>query len=189
MTTPLPDLTPRQPGASPTDSASVPYPPTYAPQPAVGWASQVSMSAPGYAGPLPGASAPDAASSARSRAGLALGWAIGAAVAAGVAVVLAVIALVVSFSAGTFDDASYEPLSGQVPGLSDGATLSGDRLEYVLVNALRELGGEEVEIECPDTAAVSTSTLVVCRGDVDRYPWTGAVFFEDSEGRFVVAEF
>ena len=32
------------------------------------------------------------------------------------------------------------------------------------------------------------STTVVCTGDVDGYVWTGIVFFEDTEGTFVVVE-
>ena len=43
-------------------------------------------------------------------------------------------------------------------------------------------------MSCPDTEAVTVSTSVVCTGEVDEYVWTGIVFFEDTEGTFVVVE-
>lgn len=125
------------------------------------------------------------------RAGTALGWAIGAAVASGLALVVAVVAFVVAVGSGPAMGGGglIEPLRGQVVGLPDGAALSGDRLERVLVDLEREWGAEDVRITCPETASVRVSTVIVCRGDIDGYEWTGAVLFEDSVGSFVVAEF
>ncbi len=176
---PLPDLGPR-PAVGPA---------TYGAYPPAAWPVQAAVPPGGYAGPLRGAQ-PDEVERARSRAATALGWAIGAAVAAGVAIILAVVALVVSAAGGgALDDGSYEALAGQVSGFSGGAPLSGDRLEQVLENGIRDFGGDVTELDCPDTASVSTSSVVVCTGEVDGYAWTGAVFFEDSAGSFVVAEF
>jgi hypothetical protein len=35
---------------------------------------------------------------------------------------------------------------------------------------------------------VTASTVVVCSGEVENFPWTGVVFFEGREGSFVVLE-
>ena len=64
---------------------------------------------------------------------------------------------------------------------------AGDRLEEVLVGAIDDLG-VEAGVRCPDTQAVSVSTVVVCTGDVDGYVWTGVVVFEGSAGSFAVVE-
>jgi hypothetical protein len=82
----------------------------------------------------------------------------------------------------------YEPLRSEVSGLADGTALGGDRLEYAVVDLLRSVGSEDVEVTCPDTEAVTVSTAVVCTGDVDGSAWTGIVFFEDTRGTFVVLE-
>ena len=58
-----------------------------------------------------------------------------------------------------------------------------------VVDLQREWGVEEADISCPETTSVRVSTVVVCQGRLDGYEWTGAVFFEDSGGTFVVAEF
>lgn len=120
------------------------------------------------------------------KARTALGWAIGAAVGAALALVGMFVALLVAGSVSA-DDYSYEALRGEVTGLSDGGALPGDRLEQVLVGALDDVGVEG-DLTCPDTSAVSVSTVVVCTGDVDGYEWTGVVVFEDSSGSFAVAE-
>jgi hypothetical protein len=128
---------------------------------------------------------------AQAKASTALGWAIAAAVGAGIAVVLSVIALVLA-SSGAFsggDDGFYEPVRGQVVGLPDGASLSGDRLEWAVDGAERDLGWTVDGLECPDTPSVRRSTAVVCTGTIDGDDWTGVVFFEDSVGSFVVGEF
>ena len=121
----------------------------------------------------------------RGRANAALGWAIGATVAAVLAVLLAVVALVMVVGGGGY----YEPVRGEVVGLADGAALSGDRLEYAVDAAERDWGWVVEDLGCPDTPAVSTSTVVVCTGSVEGDDWTAAVLFEDSSGAFVLAEF
>jgi hypothetical protein len=181
VTTPPQDPGPGSltPPSGPYPSALAPVPPT---QPSRSWEAV-------YGQPT---QRPDDAAEARRTAGTAMGWAIGAAVAAGVAVVGALVAVLLSVGAigGALDDpGSWEPLRGQVVGLSDGAALSGDRLEHVLVDLQRDWGAEDVQISCPDTSSVAVSTVVVCHGRIDDYEWTGAVLFADSAGTFVVAEF
>ena len=179
----VPPSPPPTPGAGGYPSAGASYPaPTYPPS---GYPAAY-----GYA-PLPWG-APDGRGPADAEAALrkartALGWAIGATVGAALAMLLAVGALLLGGSAAA-DDYAYEPLRGEVVGLPNGSTLSGDRLEHQLVDLLREVGAEDVEVSCPDTEAVTVSTAVVCTGDVDGYVWTGIVFFEDGEGTFVVVE-
>jgi hypothetical protein len=123
----------------------------------------------------------------RRTARTALGWAVGAAVGAFLAMAVAVVALLVA-GGSVADDYTYEPLRGEVVGLPDGSSLGGDRLERPLGDLLREQGAETVDLTCPGTASVTVSTAVVCTGDVDGYVWTGIVFFEDTEGTFVVLE-
>ena len=79
-------------------------------------------------------------------------------------------------------------MRGEVVGLSEGYALSGDDLEHQLVDLLSEVGAEEPRCPAPTPQAVTASTAVVCTGDVDGYVWTGIVFFEDTEGTFVVVE-
>lgn len=145
-------------------------------------------------GPFPGWSGPghdtDAAQALRS-ARTALGWAIGAAVGAGIALVLCLV-LIVTGGTGLGSmpmegDYYSETLRGEVVGVPDGSRLTGDRLEYVIGGLLDEYGIDH-DVSCPDTAAVTTSTVVVCRGEVDGYDWTGVVVFEDSAGSFAVLE-
>ncbi|MGL5852366.1 MAG: hypothetical protein ACRCZD_16425 [Phycicoccus sp.] len=161
-TSPIPAPPPAYPGGEPSYAASMPH---------QGWG------APWYR-PV-GSEDPEA----RRKAGTALGWAVAATVTAGLAVVLGVIVLVVFLSGG-----SYEPLRGDVGGLTAGAALSGDRLEEVVTDTQDEYGYVQERISCPDTSSVSASTAVVCTGRVDGFEWTGVVFFEDDSGAFVVLE-
>ena len=163
-----------------------------APAPA-GPPSYASASPPwGQVGPWQGWSGPvatdsEAAQALRS-ARTALGWAIGAAVGAGLALVLCVVLLVTGFGSIPMEGDYYgETLRGEVVGVSEGSRLDGDRLEDVVGGLLDDYGIDH-EITCPDTAAVTTSTVVVCRGDVDDFEWTGVVVFEDSVGSFAVVE-
>lgn len=128
---------------------------------------------------------------AREKAGTAMGWGIAGALAGGLAFVVALVALGSSVvgGSGLGDDGYFEPLRGEVVGLSDGAALSGDRLAYAIDALQRDWGYDMEDLSCPDTAAVSTSTVVVCTGSIDGFDWTGAVLFEDASGSFVVAEF
>lgn len=151
--------------------------------PQAGW-PQAAAPQPGWGTPAAGAR--DETEQALRKARTALGWAIGATVGAFLAMAIAVAALLVSGSTG--DDYGYEPLRGEVVGLPVGSALGGDRLKRSLDDRLRELGAEDVDISCPDTAAVTVSTAVVCSGAVDGYDWTGIVFFEDTEGGYVVVE-
>lgn len=125
------------------------------------------------------------------KARTALGWAIGAAVAAGVALLTAVVAMIVGAvgSDPYLDDSGfYESIRGEVVALPEGSALSGDRLEAALGNILLDYYDEVDGLTCPDTASVRPSTTVVCTAEIDTYPWTGVVFFEDAEGSFVVLE-
>ena len=171
--TPVPDPWRTQPAATtalPSGPAGGGPPPSWPPQPS-----------PGHE-----------AGEARSRAGVALGVAIGAGVLALLTLVVSVVALGVSVSGSgedwTYDDYGYEPMRGRIAGHPDGGTLGGDRMAYA-VEQLQADWGYEADIECPDSSGVSVSSVVVCRGVVDEWDWTGAVFFEDTEGGFVVAEF
>jgi hypothetical protein len=117
-----------------------------------------------------------------------MGWAIGAAVGAGLSLLLTLVLLVTGLGGTVPEDGYYaETLRGQVTGLSEGSPLGGDRLEQVLGGLLDDYGIDH-DIQCPDTATVTVSTVVVCRGDVDGYEWTGVVVLEDDEGSFAVVE-
>jgi hypothetical protein len=131
---------------------------------------------------------PGEAEAAMRKARTALGWAVGAAVGAFLAMAVALASLAAAGSGAVDDEYSYDPLRSEVVGLPDGSALSGDRLERPLVDLLRSYGDEDVEVSCPDTAAVTISTAVVCTGAIEGSPWTGVVFFEDTEGTFVVLE-
>lgn len=179
----VPPSLPPTPGAGEYPQAAAPYPPPAYPPP--GYAAAYGYAPPAWGAP-DGRGASDADAALR-KARTALGWAIGATVGAALAMLLAVGALLLGGSAAA-DDYAYEPLRGEIVGLPDGSTLSGDRLEHQLVDLLREVGAEDAEVSCPDTEAVTVSTAVVCTGDVDGYVWTGIVFFEDTEGTFVVVE-
>lgn len=126
------------------------------------------------------------ATEALRKARTALGWAVGASVGAGLALMGMFVALLIA-GAGAADDVGFETLRGEVSALSDGEALTGNRLEEELVGALGDFG-VDADVQCPDTPAVSVSTVVVCTGDVDGYVWTGVVVFEDSEGSFAVVE-
>jgi hypothetical protein len=131
------------------------------------------------------------AANASARSGVALGWAIGAAVASGIAVLLSVVAIVLAGGAvagGATDDGYYEPVRGQVTAFSGGSALSGDRLEWAVDGAERDLGWTIDDLDCPDTPSVVRSSAVVCTGTFDGEEWTGVVFFEDAAGTFVVLE-
>ncbi|GIL36557.1 hypothetical protein [Phycicoccus sp. DTK01] len=163
--------------------SSAPFPQPPSPQPVH----------PHLAGPDPMAP-PVAPAHASTGGGAAVGWAVGAAVASGVAVVLSVVALLLAgsgFFAGAVDDGGgwAESVRGQVTALPDGAALSGDRLEWAVGAAESDFGWTIDDLSCPDTPAVTTSTVVVCTGTYEDADWTGAVLFEDSVGGFVVAEF
>ena len=166
---------------------SVPPPPQqqWAPQapPEQQWPGHAPYAAPGWAAPAP---EPESARAVRT-ARTALGWSIAAGVAAGLALVVAAVAAVASIGGGPDDDFFYETMRGQVVGLPTGGALSGDRLEHVIEGQLDEFAVGH-DIECPDTEAVSVSTVVVCRGEVDDYEWTGVVVFEDDSGSFAVVE-
>lgn len=141
--------------------------------------------------PFAFAPVPPAAANGSPRSGVALGWAIGAAVASGIAVLLSVVAIVLAggaFAGGAADEGYYEPVRGQVVALPDGSALSGDRLEWAVDGAERDLGWTIEDLDCPDTPSVGRSSAVVCTGTIDGEDWTGVVFFEDSAGSFVVLE-
>lgn len=125
------------------------------------------------------------------KARTALGWAIGAAVAAGLALLTAFVAVIIgAVSSDPYldDSAFFESLRGEVVALPEGSALSGDRLEAALGNVLLDYYDEVDGLTCPDTASVRASTAIVCTAEIDTYPWTGVVFFEDAEGSFVVLE-
>ena len=131
---------PRTAGVTPpTDTATWQQP---TPHPYGGWP------------PAPASGDPSAAEALR-KARTALGWAIGAAAIAGLAVIGMLVALVLGGSSALDDPSSYETLRGQVVGLPEGSALSGDRLEHPLVDALQDVGAEEVDVTCPDTASAS----------------------------------
>jgi hypothetical protein len=175
-------------GPAPESQTPQPWPPQQQVPPP--WSAQQARPQVPVA-PQPGwgtaeSSALNEAQAALRKARTALGWAIGATVGAFLAMLLAVGALVADGS--SLDDYTYEPLRGEIAALPDGAPLGSDRLEHVLVDLLREVGAEDLEVSCPDTASVTVSTAVVCTGDVEGSTWTGIVFFEDTKGTFVVVE-
>ncbi|MFQ6171280.1 hypothetical protein ACK8HX_06705 [Oryzobacter sp. R7] len=148
------------------------------------WPAHPAYGPPGWGAPAPETESARAVRTART----ALGWSIGAAVGAGLALVVAAVAAVAGAGGALEDDYYYETLRGEVVGLPAGSRLDGDRLEKPLDDLLRDAGVSQVDIECPVTAAVTVSTVVVCRGTVDDYDWTGVVVFEDDEGSFAVIE-
>ncbi len=117
-----------------------------------------------------------------------------AAVGALLALGFAVLALVATAGAGpsadTSEDTAYAPLRDQLEEFEDGDALPGPILVGRLRNLLADEGASlrDIAVSCPDTAAVTASTVVVCRGEVENFQWTGVVFFEDREGTFVVLE-
>ena len=170
---PTPPVVP--PDWRPPESSTAPYPGSFAP--------------PTYPGGWSGAAPAGDPGEALRKAGTALGWAIGAAVGAGLALVLVLVLIVVQVGSAPYEEGDYysETLRGQVVGLAGGSNLGGDRLEYVIGGLLDEYEIEH-ELECPDAEAVTVSTVVVCRGEVDGYEWTGVVVFEDEAGSFAVVE-
>lgn len=184
-----PPLVPPTPPAPPTpaDPPTTPAPSGY-PYGAPGW-NQPPAAYSGWAQAQPGGEPEGQAALRKART--ALGWAIGAAVAAGLALLTAVVAVVVG-AAGSDpyldDNVFFESLRGEVVALPEGSALTGDRLEAALGNVLLDYYDEVDGLTCPDTASVRASTAVVCTAELDTYPWTGVVFFEDAEGSFVVLE-
>lgn len=171
-----PSRPPQSPPSAPSGGAPQPYP---VPTTSQGWGQ------PAYGPPMGWAAAPtdsEAAKALRS-ARTALGWAIGAAVGAALALVVATVSVVSSADSDEF----YEPLRGQLVGVSDGSSVGGDRLEYTIGLLLDEYGVAH-DLDCPDTPAVSVSSVIACHGEVDGYEWTGVVVFEDDSGAFVVLE-
>lgn len=79
-------------------------------------------------------------------------------------------------------------LRGQVTGLSRGDRLPGAQLEESIRERLEAEGASVGALSCPDTAVPRASAVVVCRGRVDGTRWTGVVFLEDDEGRYVLEE-
>ena len=186
-------VTPEDPLVPPSLPGPTPQPsPTAAGgQPASGYGPPTTT----WVGPPAGSSWPAAppvtqgeAEAAMRKARTALGWAVGATVGAFLATAIALVSLLAAGAGSGDDDYSYDPLRSEVVGLPDGSALSGDRLERPLVDLLRSYGDEDVDVSCPDTAAVSVSTAVVCSGEIEGSPWTGIVFFEDAKGTFVVLE-
>ncbi|HYN68338.1 MAG TPA: hypothetical protein VES93_15750 [Ornithinibacter sp.] len=152
---------------------------------AADWAHQPAWGQPAWG--LPESRALTEAEAALRKARTALGWAVGASVGALLAMLLAVGSLL-AVGGSSDDDYGYEPLRSEVSGLADRAALGGDLLEDAVVDLLRSVGSVDVGVTCPDTEAVTVSTAVVCTGDVDGSAWTGIVFFEDTQGTFVVLE-
>jgi hypothetical protein len=93
-----------------------------------------------------------------------------------------------SLGRGTEQAEFFESLRGQVPGVSDGTYLPGSDLEHAIEKAFYDYDVTIEDLACPDTKAVAQSMAVVCTADIDGYDWSGVVFFEDSEGRFVILE-
>lgn len=135
----------------------------------------------------------------------ALGWAIGAVVGVllclcglAFAVVLAASAKVqaneASVLAADAQDLASEanvvhgPLRGVVWDLRAPGPLAGDLLEQPLTDLLAENGPDVQGLTCPDTPLVTVSTAVVCTASTEDSIWTGIVYFEDTEGSFVVLE-
>ena len=178
-----PPLVPPTP--QPTPTPTVPSGQLYG---APAW-NQPSAAYSGWAQPQP-IGEPEGQAALR-KARTALGWAIGAAVAAGLALLTAFAAVIIG-AVGSDpyldDSAFFESLRGEVVALPEGSALSGDRLEAALGNVLLDYYDEVDGLTCPDTASVRASTAIVCTAEIDTYPWTGVVFFEDAEGSFVVLE-
>ncbi|WP_392544007.1 hypothetical protein [Oryzobacter telluris] len=185
MSTPpeQPLVPPSPQGRSGPPAAPAPQPQYPAQYPPQAWGPP-----PAYPGWAPPATDSESATALRS-ARTALGWAIGAAVGAGLSLVLTLLLLVSDIGAAAVPEDGYygETLRGEVVGLPDGAPLGADRLEHVLGNLFEDYGIDH-DVQCPDTAAVSVSTVVVCTGEVDGYEWTGVVVFEDTKGSFAVVE-
>lgn len=135
----------------------------------------------------------------------ALGWAI----ASGVGVLLSLVGMAFTFglaasaktqakeasalAADAQDVATeanlvYGPLRGVVWDLRAPGPLAGDLLEQPLTDLLAENGPDVQGLTCPDTALVTVSTAVVCTANTEDSIWTGIVYFEDTEGSFVVLE-
>lgn len=176
---------PYQPNSGHPQAQAAPSIPGY-PYAAAAWPQQPSPYS-GWAQPQP-AVGPDPAESLR-KARTALGWAIGAAVGALLALVLAVVAMFMS-GAGLVagDGMFYESLRGEADGVTDGTYLPGSDLEASMTPVLLEWYFDVEDLSCPDTKAVTASTAVVCTGELDGLEWTGVVFFEDTEGSYVILE-
>ena len=115
----------------------------------------------------PDGRAPSEADAALRKARTALGWAIGATVGAGLALAAGGRRAPAAAARRPPRTTPTSRCAVRSRAWPDGSTLPGERLEHQLVDLLRDVGAQDVEVSCPDTEAVTVSTSVVCTGDVD----------------------